>query len=90
MSIHKAQGKSLERVIVNLQNVFESGTFFFSCLCLFGFIVYSGQVYVALSRAVSTDGLQILNFGPDKVSISRLLISGLPSMAMRLGPIRRS
>lgn len=50
LSIHKAQGQTLERVKVDLGRVFEKG-----------------QAYVALSRAVSMQGLQILNFNPSKV-----------------------
>ena len=50
LSIHKAQGQTLERVKVNLGKVFEKG-----------------QAYVALSRATSQEGLQILNFNPKKV-----------------------
>ena len=50
LSIHKAQGQTLERVRVDLSNVFEKG-----------------QAYVALSRAVSREGLQVKNFMPGKV-----------------------
>lgn len=50
LSIHKAQGQTLERVKVDLGRVFEKG-----------------QAYVALSRATSQEGLQILNFNPKKV-----------------------
>jgi ATP-dependent DNA helicase PIF1 len=45
LSIHKAQGQTLERVKVDLGKVFEKG-----------------QAYVALSRATTQEGLQVLNF----------------------------
>jgi ATP-dependent DNA helicase PIF1 len=50
LSIHKAQGKTLERVKVNLSKAFERG-----------------QAYVALSRATSMAGLQVIGFDPAKV-----------------------
>lgn len=50
LSIHKAQGQTLERVRVDLGRVFEKG-----------------QAYVALSRATSMAGLQILRFDPRKI-----------------------
>lgn len=52
LSIHKAQGQTIQRLRVDLKNIFESG-----------------QVYVALSRAISMDSLQVLNFNPKKISI---------------------
>ncbi|OTA00520.1 aaa ATPase [Trichoderma parareesei] len=42
MSVHRSQGMTLDRVIVDLSNAFEDG-----------------QVYVALSRATSLEGLKI-------------------------------
>jgi ATP-dependent DNA helicase PIF1 len=51
LSIHKAQGQTLERVKVDLGRVFEKG-----------------QAYVALSRATSMAGLQVLRFDPKKVN----------------------
>ncbi|OJD28986.1 mitochondrial dna helicase [Diplodia corticola] len=50
LSIHKAQGQSLDFVRVDLTNVFERH-----------------QAYVALSRATTMEGLQVLNFDPKKV-----------------------
>lgn len=50
LSIHKAQGQSLDWVMVDLARVFVPG-----------------QAYVALSRARSMEGLQVLNFDPGKV-----------------------
>jgi ATP-dependent DNA helicase PIF1 len=50
LSIHKAQGQTLERVRVDLGKIFEKG-----------------QAYVALSRATSMAGLQIMRFDPRKV-----------------------
>ncbi|RMZ76518.1 hypothetical protein DV738_g4885, partial [Chaetothyriales sp. CBS 135597] len=52
LSIHKAQGQTLERVKVDLGKVFERG-----------------QAYVALSRATSQQGLQVLRFREDKVMV---------------------
>jgi len=51
LSIHKAQGQTLERVKVDLGKVFEKG-----------------QAYVALSRATTMAGLQVLRFDPKKVN----------------------
>lgn len=50
LSIHKAQGQTLERVKVDLGRVFEKG-----------------QAYVALSRATSMKGLQVMRFDAKKV-----------------------
>ena len=50
LSIHKAQGQTMERVKVDLGKVFEKG-----------------QAYVALSRATTMQGLQVLRFDPRKV-----------------------
>ncbi|KAK4651780.1 hypothetical protein QC762_600550 [Podospora pseudocomata] len=53
LTIHKAQGMTLERVVINLENVFEDK-----------------QVYVALSRAKTLDGLKIEG---DKESVKEVL-----------------
>ena len=50
LSIHKAQGQTLERVKVDLSRVFEKG-----------------QAYVAISRATSQSGLQVIGFETSKV-----------------------
>lgn len=50
LSIHKAQGQTLERVKVDLTRTFEKG-----------------QAYVALSRATTQQGLQVLRFDKSKV-----------------------
>ncbi|AET41189.1 DNA helicase Ecym_7362 [Eremothecium cymbalariae DBVPG len=50
LSIHKAQGQTIDRLKVDLRRIFEAG-----------------QVYVALSRAVSKDQLQIVNFNPKRI-----------------------
>jgi ATP-dependent DNA helicase PIF1 len=52
LSIHKAQGQTIERIKVDLGKVFEKG-----------------QAYVALSRATSQAGLQVLRFDPKKVMV---------------------
>ena len=52
LSIHKAQGQTIERIKVDLGKVFERG-----------------QAYVALSRATSQAGLQVLRFDPKKVMV---------------------
>ncbi|KPM37725.1 ATP-dependent DNA helicase PIF1 [Neonectria ditissima] len=58
LSIHKAQGQTLERVKVNLGRVFEKG-----------------QAYVALSRATTQDGLQVMGFDKMKVMAHPRVVS---------------
>lgn len=72
MSIHKSQGQTLDRVKVDLGKVFEKGYYAAQSLdyaiLINDFVACSsGQAYVALSRATSLDGLQVLNFNPSKV-----------------------
>ncbi|POS69467.1 DNA repair and recombination protein pif1 [Diaporthe helianthi] len=50
VSIHKAQGQTIQRVKVDLSKVFEKG-----------------QSYVALSRAASMEGLQVMGFDARRV-----------------------
>lgn len=72
MSIHKSQGQTIERVKIDLGRVFEKG----AC-SLVGWWLASnltdgrvrvGQSYVALSRAATLDGLQVLGFDSRKAS----------------------
>lgn len=54
MSIHKAQGQTIDRLIVDLNTIFAAG-----------------QAYVAVSRATTRDGLQVLNYSPSKVFVNK-------------------
>ena len=71
MSIHKSQGQTLDRVKVDLAKVFEKGKLSaHSVTYSITNVVsspFTGQAYVALSRATSLEGLQVLNFSADKV-----------------------
>jgi ATP-dependent DNA helicase PIF1 len=77
MSIHKAQGQTLERVRVDLGGVFANGTS--SCIPSLAAdrrynhprsaFVFTGHAYVALSRATSMACLQVLNFNPSQVRL---------------------
>ncbi|KIY42880.1 hypothetical protein FISHEDRAFT_12416, partial [Fistulina hepatica ATCC 64428] len=64
MSIHKSQGQTLQRVKIDLGRVFEKGE----------------SSYVALSRAASMDGLQVLGFSPYKVAAHRKVIEWSKTM----------
>ena len=73
LSIHKAQGQTLERVKVDLGKIFEKG-----------------QAYVALSRATSQEGLQILRFDPKKVMAHdrvRAFYDSLYSISQTAAPV---
>ncbi len=63
LSIHKAQGQTLDRVRVDLGKAFEDG-----------------QVYVALSRAVSRDRLEVYNLNMKKVTTSNVVIEFMKSL----------
>jgi len=65
LSIHKAQGQTLERVKVDLSETFEKG-----------------QAYVALSRATTLEGLQVLGFSPEKVVAHVRVIEWARSLKM--------
>ncbi|KAJ5812728.1 DNA helicase PIF1 ATP-dependent [Penicillium robsamsonii] len=64
LSIHKAQGQTLQRVKVDLGRVFEKG-----------------QAYVALSRAVSQEGLQVTRFEPRKVMVHPKVVEFYSNLA---------
>ena len=70
MSIHKSQGQTLERVKVDLAKVFEKGALPLRCHFIVEKVLtclIAGQAYVAISRATSLEGLQVLNFSANKV-----------------------
>lgn len=72
MSIHKSQGQTLNYVKVDLGKVFECGSSLplpaeFSETLLTLECQYTGQSYVALSRATSLDSLQVINFKASRV-----------------------
>ena len=54
ITIHKSQGLSLQNAIMDI------GNSIFNC----------GQVYVALSRVTSLDGLHLINYDPSSVTAS--------------------
>ena len=64
LSIHKAQGQTLNRVKVDLGKVFERG-----------------QAYVALSRATSQAGLQVMRFDQKKVMVHPRVITFYSKLA---------
>ena len=67
LSIHKSQGQTLDRVRVNLRRVFEKGQGLSTLMSRrddTGSLL--STAYVALSRATSLEGLQVLGFQSDK------------------------
>lgn len=65
ISIHKAQGQTLQRVRVNLGKIFEKGQGqLFQALGRRFRLTHGPTAYVALSRATSLQTLQVLNFDP--------------------------
>lgn len=63
LSIHKAQGQTLEYVKINLASTFEKG-----------------QAYVAVSRATTLSGLQILGFSKSKVMVHKKVVDFYDSL----------
>lgn len=70
LSIHKSQGQTLERVKVDLGRVFENGqgkaASYLHTHSLIRVSILFYLAYVALSRATSLEGLEIVNFNPAK------------------------
>lgn len=68
MSIHKSQGQTLSRVKVDLGRTFEKGQGDLGCILhsIVAHNVCTGSAYVAISRATSMEGLEIVNFDPVK------------------------
>lgn len=71
MSIHKSQGQTIDRVKVDLNKVFEKGMRISGLLHVSDDLSWLiGQAYVALSRATSLQGLEVLGFNPAKVGMA--------------------
>lgn len=66
LSVHKSQGQTLDRVKVDLGRTFEKGQGTCSAIRDNRHASYRLSAYVALSRAVSMEQLQVLNFRPEK------------------------
>lgn len=69
MSIHKSQGQTIQRVKIDLGKVFEKGRSLVALVLslLLTVLSRSGQSYVAISRAATMEGLQVLRFDSKKV-----------------------
>jgi ATP-dependent DNA helicase PIF1 len=57
----------LKKVCLFFSSSFNQGVIFFLISVFVGVGVLVGQIYVALSRATSLEGLQVLRFDPKKV-----------------------
>lgn len=66
MTVHKSQGSTLDRAKVDMQSTFADGRPHLM-LGVSARIVTDrvGQAYVAMSRATSMEGLQVLDFRPE-------------------------
>jgi hypothetical protein len=66
ITIHKSQGQTLDHVRVDFNNIFAAGqgSIIFRHSCMSPHLLY--LAYVAVSRATSMEGLQVMNFKPDK------------------------
>ena len=53
ITIHKSQGMTLDKLVVDGNNIFAEG-----------------QIYVALSRIKTLDGLYLVNFNPEKIKVN--------------------
>lgn len=67
MSIHKSQGQTLSRVKVDLGRIFEKGQGdLLVSNTTIAHDVHADSAYVAISRATGMEGLEIVNFDPEK------------------------